>query len=138
MPILERAFACLALFALLYASPAHAADLQGIWRDETGSMRVRIAPCGAALCGSLVWLQEPHADEYNPDPTKRSQPLLGLRIFSGLAPTDNAGEWKGSVYNPEDGRTYLETITVNDKQMTEQGCVNAGLICRSIRWTKVN
>ena len=36
------------------AAPATAADLTGRWRAASGNVEVEIAPCGAALCGTIV------------------------------------------------------------------------------------
>lgn len=101
-------------------------------------MRIRISPCGAAFCGTLVWLRDSRKDDYNPDAAKRSQPLLGLRLQSGMAFSGTANEWKGTAYDPADGRTYVETITLQGSKLLTQGCVSGSAICHSAVWTKVN
>ena len=127
-----------ALLAFLPAFSALADDPQGIWLNDAQSFRIRVSPCGAALCGTLVWLREPRNDEFNPDPAKREQPLLGLRLVSGMMPTNAPDEWKGSAYNPEDGRSYVETMNLKEGKLLTQGCVANTAICHSAAWTKVN
>jgi uncharacterized protein (DUF2147 family) len=122
---------------LLFTLPAGAEGPEGIWQNEAGTLRLRISPCGAAFCGSLVWLREPRTDDYNPDAAKRGQPLLGLRLLSGMAPSGTANEWKGSAYSPEDGRTYAEVMTLEGGRLLTQGCVSGGAICHSSKWTKI-
>jgi uncharacterized protein (DUF2147 family) len=129
---------CLVLWGLFLALPAWAEGPEGIWLNEAGTMRMRLSPCGAAYCGSLVWLRDQQADDYNPDPAKRGQPLLGLRILSGMAPSGTPNEWRGSAYSPADGRSYVEVITLEGERLLTQGCVTGGAICHSAAWTKVN
>ena len=52
--------ALVASAAVLAASVAGAAagDAQGIWLRDSGASKVRIAPCGEALCGAIIWLKE--------------------------------------------------------------------------------
>jgi uncharacterized caspase-like protein len=60
----------------------------GSWLTENGRSRIRIAECGSALCGTIVWLKEPNdpetskpkLDKNNADVTKRSRPLIGIPI----------------------------------------------------------
>jgi uncharacterized protein (DUF2147 family) len=137
-PFFSPFLPALFLLCLLKSVPAHAEGPQGIWLNEAGTLRIRIAPCGAALCGTIVWLREPGADIYNPDPAKREQPLLGSRLLSGMMSSDKQNEWKGAAYNPLDGRTYAEVMSMQDEKLLTQGCVNDGAICHSSTWTKVN
>ena len=78
------------------AAPAHAADPSGVWLVQDGDAHVRIAKCGEAFCGTIVWLESPKdpttgkplTDVRNPDPSKRNRPLLGTMIainFIGAA-----------------------------------------------------
>lgn len=126
---------------LLFASHglAHAADATGTWARPTGSSRIEIAPCGNALCGTLVWLKDPRNDVNNPDPAKREKPLLGTQIVLGMTPTGKDGSWKGQVYNAEDGKTYKGYITLEGAdKMKLEGCVLGGLFCKGETWSRVN
>src|SRR5262245_57075065 len=70
---------------LLVPSPlvtpaAPAPEPGGTWLTEGGKATVRIGPCGAALCGSIIALKEPNdaagkplTDKNNPDPNARSK-----------------------------------------------------------------
>jgi uncharacterized protein (DUF2147 family) len=99
---------------------------------------VRIAPCGAELCGNVAWIKEgaPTVDVNNPDPTKRSRPLLGSAVLLSLKPS-GANQWTGSLYDAEDGRTYTGKLTVIDERHVKvAGCVLGGLLCQSQTWTR--
>jgi uncharacterized protein (DUF2147 family) len=131
----------LALTAMLVASQADAAGIRGVWLTEKGEARIRIADCGAGLCGRIVWLREPlkagkpRLDERNPDHNLRSRPLMGLVILRSLQPNGAPNEWKGSAYNADDGGVYPISIHMNDEaRLKIEGCL--GAFCDSERWTR--
>ena len=43
--------------ALAVCAPAFAGDVVGEWARADGKAKVRFAPCGAALCGMVIWLK---------------------------------------------------------------------------------
>nr|WP_181707629.1 DUF2147 domain-containing protein [Chthonobacter rhizosphaerae] len=118
-------------------APSAAADATGVWARPNGASRIEISPCGGALCGRIVWMRSPQPDTRNPDPARRSEPLVGRRIMSGLKPTKKPAEWKGEIYNAEDGRTYTGYATlVGPDSLKLEGCVLGGLICKGETWTR--
>lgn len=118
-------------------SGAFAADATGTWLRSSGSSKIRIEPCGSALCGTVVWEKNPRKDIYNPDPAKREEPVVGRRVLLGLKPSGTADQWKGEVYNAEDGKTYTGYVTLQaDGTLKLQGCVLGGLICKSDQWSR--
>ena len=138
--------AAVALFALAGSESALAADPTGTWLTQTGTSRIRIADCGGALCGTIIWLKEPNdpdtgkpkTDKNNSDAAKRSRPLLGVQIVLGMKP-NGADKWAGQVYNAEDGKTYSGNLTMNGPSaLTLQGCALGGLVCKGQTWSKVN
>ena len=141
MPFIFRDLLAIVLaFAFSFLAPITvlAAEATGEWLIEDGDARVRIAPCGADLCGSVASIKEgaPTVDVNNPDPAKRSRPLLGSAVLLGLKPTA-AGEWTGSLYDAENGRTYIGKLTIIDEHhLKVAGCVLGGLICESQIWTR--
>lgn len=123
---------------LMLALPAQAADARGEWARPSGSSRIKIASCGGALCGTLVWLKSPRKDVKNPDPAKRSRALVGSRTVLGMKPSGKAGQWKGKVYNAEDGKTYTGYMTMDgNNKLKLEGCVLGGLICKGETWSRV-
>jgi uncharacterized protein (DUF2147 family) len=130
---------------LLWACPARAVDLFGNWLTENGRSRVRIADCGGALCGTIVWLKEPNdpetgrpkTDKNNADAGKRARPLVGVPIVLGMKPS-GTDKWSGQVYNAEDGKTYSGNITAQGPNALKlEGCALGGLICKGQTWTRV-
>lgn len=120
------AFAGMTLSAGACATPALAQDAAGTWLRDSGASRVRIAPCGDALCGHITWLRD-----------KDTPAKVGQRVFWGMKP-DGAGSWKGSAFNPEDGKTYSGKMSLSGNTLTTAGCVFGGLICKSASWSRVN
>lgn len=95
----------------------------GVWLHDNERIRVRIAPCGDGsdepLCGSIVWLENPDDDEgqarldtENPDHAQRGQPVVGTTVIEGLV-RGGPNLWTdGTIYNPDDGRSYRARVTV--------------------------
>lgn len=123
---------------LMLTLSAQAADARGEWARPNGSSRIKIASCGGALCGTLVWLKSPRKDVKNPDPAKRSRPLVGSRTVLGMKPSGKAGQWKGKVYNAEDGKTYTGYMTMDgNNRLKLEGCVLGGMVCKGETWSRV-
>ena len=134
--LLAAAFA--ATLGCLAPLAAQAADATGEWLIEDGDARVRIAPCGADLCGHVTWIRQgsPTVDVNNPDPAKRSRALLGSAVLLGLKPS-GSGTWTGELYDAEDGHTYTGKLTIIDERHIKvEGCVLGGLICQTQTWTR--
>ena len=127
--------------------PAFAGDPSGTWLTEGGKSQVRLSRCGGALCGRILWLKEPSdpetgkpkRDRRNADPGKRDRPLIGLDILLGMRPGETPDQWVGEVYNPEDGKTYQASVSLQDARTLQlKGCVLGGLICKSQAWSRMN
>jgi uncharacterized protein (DUF2147 family) len=140
------ALSAIGLLAIAIVHPALAADPNGTWLTEPGTSRVRIADCGGALCGTIVWLKEPNdpatqkprLDNSNADAAKRGRPLMGVAIVIGMKPS-GAEKWSGQVYNAEDGKTYTGFITMQGASTLKlEGCALGGLVCKAQTWTRVN
>ena len=130
-------FAVFGLVGALVPTMAHAGDATGVWLRSSGTAKFRIEACGAALCGSIIWEKAPRKDVNNPDPARRDDPLTGKKILLGMKPTGTADQWKGEVYNAEDGKTYTGYISLQpDGSLKLQGCVLGGMICKSDQWTR--
>jgi uncharacterized protein (DUF2147 family) len=114
----------------------------GVWRLDSGKVTVRIAPCGASLCGAIVGLAKPlnkqghpKVDRKNPSKSLRNRPLIGLTILANMKP---AGEnkWQGTIYNADDGRTYSSYMDLSGNNMKVKGCV--GPICKTMVFVRRN
>lgn len=137
------------LFVALVAAnhqAAYAADPNGVWLTEPGTSRIKIADCGGALCGTVVWIkdpidpdtQKPRLDKLNADARKRGRPLMGVPIVLDMKPS-GPDTWAGQVYNAEDGNTYSGSITMLPAGTLKlEGCALGGLVCRAQIWSRTN
>jgi uncharacterized protein (DUF2147 family) len=125
------------------ATAASAASPTGYWLKEDGAAKLQIESCGGgSLCSHIVWLRNPNDSRGNPlhdarneNVALRSRPIIGLHIFDNLSPS-GANEWKGQIYNPEDGGTYKATLTmVSSNQLVLKGCL-AMFLCGQKTWTR--
>ena len=121
-----------------------AVGLEGTWLTEDASAKISFERCASALCGRLVWLRapndpetgEPARDKKNPDPTKRTRPLLGLEIFSQVQPIGEV-KWRAKAYDAENAKIYDVTLELRPRdQLALTGCGLLGLICRTELWTR--
>jgi uncharacterized protein (DUF2147 family) len=147
---LTAAMGILVAAALVPATCAQAAsgDPTGIWRKSQQGERpgkFEIFRCGSGkryLCAKIVWLQDPldsHGrplhDVRNENPRMRDRPILGLPIMQGLVPSAT-NQWKGNIYNPEDGNTYSVTLTlVSHNQINVRGC-KGWILCGTRTWLR--
>lgn len=122
--------------ACLAIGVAQAADMAGLWLTETGSSRVRIAPCGTGVCGTLASAPGTALDAHNPNPVLRTRSMVGVQIFEASR-AEGAG-YAGTLYNPNDGRTYSGTMRLTGPNTLEvSGCV-LGVFCKRQIWTRLN
>src|SRR5262249_53779307 len=97
MQLLRTAVTAAALLTASFEISA-AADATGTWLTEDGKARVRIAACGAALCGTVISLKEPNdpqtgrpkTDKNNADAGLRARPMIGVQIVLGMKPSGTA------------------------------------------------
>ncbi|RYB04971.1 DUF2147 domain-containing protein [Lichenibacterium ramalinae] len=127
--------------SLMGISQARAAeDPTGYWATEKNESQIHITHCGDKLCGNIFWMKEPNdakgalrLDKENEDEVKRKRPLLGLQLIN-MKPEDDY--WKGTVYNPTNGKTYDATLKILSKNQVElKGCV-AYILCGGQKWTR--
>ncbi|MGW8203938.1 DUF2147 domain-containing protein [Sphingomonas bisphenolicum] len=134
-------FATAALSAAFALMPAQAAQpVTGRWATVDGKAIVQIAPCGRHLCGKIEKIVKPtpgrpQTDIKNPDAALRSKPLVGLALLTGFE--DAGDQWKGTIYDPESGKSYTSKLTRNgDGTLKVQGCI-ASFLCKTQTWTPV-
>ena len=130
-----RAFILAAALAAL-ALPAHAADpVEGIWRtkpDDNGKYgQVRIAPCGALLCGTLI-------RAFDNTGTEIPSENIGKLIVWDMAPEGDGSYGGGKVWAPDRDKTYNSKMELTGSTLAVSGCVLGGLICRASEWSREN
>ncbi|MCW1951120.1 MAG: DUF2147 domain-containing protein [Octadecabacter sp.] len=114
-----------------FAGAAFADPLEGNWRtptdDNGNSGIVQVAPCGAALCGTLV-------QAFDGAGAAMDSANIGRQIIFDTTPSGN-GEYRGQVWSPDRDKTYNSRLTLNGNTLSVSGCVLG--ICRDGgTWTR--
>jgi uncharacterized protein (DUF2147 family) len=133
--------ACVLAALTLACGPAwaqSAEDAFGLWLNPENGSNIEFYKCGGdGLCAKLTKVTDGQTtDDKNPDPAKRSQPIIGLVIMEN-AKKSGANKWAGTLYNRENGKSYSGSITVKSKDAVDlSGCV-ALVLCRAVTWTRI-
>jgi uncharacterized protein (DUF2147 family) len=119
-------------------------DIEGTWIPGSGKANVRIYKSGDHYYGAIISLKEPidsvthkpKVDKNNPDKSKRNTPLVGYLLLKNFIYDD--GIWKdGTIYDPENGKTYSCKITMKDKNTLDvRGFIGISLIGRTDEWKR--
>jgi uncharacterized protein (DUF2147 family) len=110
-------------------------DPSGVWTVANGNARIRVGPCGDLYWGVLDWVRNPRLDDKNPDPAKRTRPLIGMPILLAMKPVKQ-NEWKGEIYDAQQGKTYDARMSVaGPDELKITGCV-LGVFCGGQIWQR--
>jgi uncharacterized protein (DUF2147 family) len=132
----------LALLLALNSAAAPAWRPEGVWLTEDQEGAIEIFDCGTRLCGRIVWQLSPlrsdgnpDVDDQNPDPAKRQEPICGLQIIGDLAQVGPTKWQDGWVYDPDGGKTYRATLTMEGSDALRlRGYIGIPLIGGSQLW----
>lgn len=122
----------LTLALIMLAGSAVAQDARGLWKSEPspdGHVEIRIANCGASLCGTIENARDPSgvAGDYE---------HIGRQMVWDMMP-NGAGKWRGGkIWDPRNGRTFNSKMELSGNRLKVSGCVLG--ICQSQNWTRVN
>lgn len=123
---------------LAMAGAAQAAPKQesayGVWQNPSGSVRMRIAPCGQQICGKVIYANE----RAKADAARGGNPdFIGVNLLRDFNRT-GPGSWSGQVFVPDINRTVSGTLVKGSpRSITVRGCVLGRVGCRDQVWTKV-
>ncbi len=121
----------IAATAILLASSAAAADIEGRWRSPGGNTIIEIAPCGSDMCGTVAWASEKSKQAAS----KTTPQLIGTQLITGLE-EKKPGRWQGKLFIPDKNmRVTAKIQLVSAEQLKVGGCVG-GVICSSEIWKK--
>ena len=126
------------------APPPAASGPTGLWIDHTGRGAVEILPCAQALCGRIVWLQEPKdkagqplRDGKNEDKSRRLQTICGLQILGDLQRQPD-GSWdKGWIYDPEQGERFDVELRLRSPDLLQvKGYKGLKFLSETYQWKR--
>ncbi len=153
-----RSTVVVALIAVAVAGLAFAGDgdaIVGLWATEPdpedGNAHVEVWKEGDRYFGKIIWLEKPeyNADDWmagqpkvdreNPDESLRQRSLIGLPILSDFRWAGD-GEWeKGTIYDPDNGKTYkcVARLADDGRTLKVRGYVGFSLLGRTTEWTRI-
>lgn len=119
----------------------------GIWKNGEGTGKIQIYKTTSGhYAGKIVWLKEPNdeetgkpkLDKRNPDPSKRTNPTLGLVNMKGFKYDVDDKEWTGGeIYDPKNGKKYsCKMELANPNSLKVRGYIGISLIGRTDTWTR--
>ena len=129
---MRRIIAAIAALCLSAGAAAAQDAAVGLWQtqvDDGAFAHVQIAPCGAAVCGTIVRTFQDGGVEYQ-------SPNIGRQIVINMAPNGD-GTYNGQVWRPSNDKIYTGKMQVDGNALRLQGCVAGGLICASQNWARV-
>ena len=141
--------ACAALAAASAGATAGPAAVDGTWKSEDGEGIVEVAACAAdpaARCGRIVWIKtplvdgKPVRDANNPDAALQKRPICGLEVVSAMKPATDGSYAGGTVYDPEEGKSYKGSMKLDGGVLKVTGYVEApilGKLTDTDAWTRV-
>jgi uncharacterized protein (DUF2147 family) len=107
---------------------------EGMWKtlpDDNGNFgHIQIAPCGAALCGTLV-------KSFDGTGAVLTSDNIGKNVVWDMVPAAGGAYENGKVWTPDRDKTYDATMQLTGDTLAVSGCVMGGLICRASNWTRV-
>jgi len=150
----KRAILALWLTFLLLVSSALAADedkIVGLWITPRNDCKIEIFKSGIKYSGRIAWLKEPLfptdddggmagrpvVDRENPNPSLRSRTLIGLRLMEGFTYSGSNIWQNGTIYNPDNGKTYKCKMTLSAPNRLEvKGFIGIPLLGATSVWTR--
>ena len=120
-----------AVAAFGFAGAAFADPAEGMWKtqvDDGAYAHVKIAPCGAALCGTI-------ARTFNDTGEYKSE-NLGKKLVWDMQAAGGGAYKDGKVWQPSTDKTYRSKMALSGNSLKVSGCV--GPICKKQTWTRVN
>ncbi|WP_310476360.1 DUF2147 domain-containing protein [Sandarakinorhabdus sp.] len=104
------------------------------YRNPSNSVHIQPRPCGANICGVVVWAN----DKAKADAAKGGTPnLVGQQLFREFTPV-GPDKWKGSVFVPDINKTFSgQVVRTGPNTLKGTGCLFGKMGCKSQEWTLV-
>ena len=101
-----------------------AAAITGDWWRSDGALRINVAPCGDRLCAVNTWTRDTGGSH-----------AVGDRLVMTVQPREPE-TLAGEAFDERRGMTYSLLISIGRDAMTTRGCLLAGVVCRTMSWTR--
>ncbi len=136
----------LAFLFISFCAFAQKNPIERIWNNQEKSSKIQIFKgTDGKYYGKIVWLSKQNdakgklrTDIHHPNETHRNQPLLNLVILKGFtrSSTDINLYEEGSIYDPNNGKTYCGKLTLKGDKINLRGFIcGFSILGRSSIWT---
>ncbi len=132
---------CVLYVLPILAFANQAEDIEGVWLNAKGDGFIEFKISDGVLSGTIIGSPLPEdqlrKDENNPDPALRERLLQGITILNDFS-YDGGKRWQGgTIYDPNNGKTYNCKITLIDIDTIEvRGYVGIALFGRTEVWQR--
>ena len=135
---------CFLVVGLLTGSAAYCQSdkIEGTWFNDVKDAKIQIYKSGdGKFYGKIIWLKDPvkngkpKLDEKNKNEKLQKQPIVGLVILKGFEKDGDTYE-DGTIYDPENGKTYDCKITYKGKTLSIRGYVGISMFGRTTVWER--
>jgi len=141
--MLQPALILSVLLGLSAIAKAQADPLEGVWFNEEKDAKIQIYKGRDGLFyGKIIWLKEPtekngtpKLDKNNPRQENRKQQIIGLVILKKFE-KDGKTYDDGTIYDPQNGKTYDATITYKGNKLDLRGYVGISWFGRTTTWER--
>ena len=141
-----RMIAAIILFLMPLVLVAGNPDsILGVWQNSDKSVLIRIYKENNRYHGSIIKMCSTdkdacnQRDTKNPDDSLKNRKLVGLVILKNLI-FDGDSTWEeGSIYDPNNGKTYRTKVTLSDDGNTLKlrGFIGLSLFGRTEEWIRI-
>lgn len=125
-----KKFIAVAALSIL-GTAASADDVLGTWKsapaDDGAFIHVNMVQCGSKICGTI-------AEVVGSDNTS----IVGRQIIADMSPNGGGAYSGGTIWAPDQDRTYRSKMTLTGNSLEVEGCVLGGAVCRGQTWTRLN
>ncbi len=113
------------------ASASVTGDLAGTkWKTKGGKSIVQFSSNGKSA--KIKKILKGNKNAVSKKGAKKGQKIQGMTILWGLSSNGKSGK----VFDPEGGKTYSGSVTLNGNKLKLKGCAMK-VFCKSQTWTKV-
>jgi len=125
-----------------HLASAQADKIEGVWLNEEKDAKIQIYKAkDGRFYGKIIWLRDPlkngkpKTDEKNPKDNLKNLPLVDLVILRGFEADGNTYD-DGTIYDPQNGKTYDCKITYKGKTLAIRGYIGISLFGRTTVWER--
>lgn len=132
------------LLGITGIASAQTDPIEGVWFNDKKDAKIRIfKKTDGKFYGEIIWLKEPlkngkaKLDENNPKSALQTLPIVGKVILKGCEKDGNTYD-DGTIYDPDNGKTYDCTLKLNGNILALRGYVGFSWFGRTTEWERTN